>query len=206
MSGKRGPSDSSFGADERGGSLQVQVIRDEHQLSRSEVRVDASGCVRHHERADAELGPAHERRTRPDRQARPRTGARDPPSRRPARLAACRVRGRRRVRSRSPRATPECPSTRSSTRSSRPSYEAARARFRARARPSAREASAGGRGPRPRRGSSGALRDPLVVQRHDELDGVLRLIGPRASPRSRRGRSARPSSISSRTQSSISSQ
>ena len=54
MSGKRGPSASSFGPTSGDGALQVEVIRDEHEVARREVLANAAAGVRDDERAGAE--------------------------------------------------------------------------------------------------------------------------------------------------------
>ena len=54
MSGNRGPSRSSFGADERVVAQQVDVIADQHQVARRPLRVHPAAGVRHDQRPRAE--------------------------------------------------------------------------------------------------------------------------------------------------------
>ena len=100
MSGKRGPSESSFGPTSGFDALQVDVIGDQHQAAALQRQVDAAGGVGEHHGAHARAMPARARRRSPAPACSLRRDARARPSpRRPDRPAcrrpACR-RGRRR--------------------------------------------------------------------------------------------------------------
>ena len=110
--------------DERRGSLQVQVVRDEHELSRLQILANPSAGVRDDERACSEPRQnAHAERRRVRRDA-PRRDERAPSSPPPARPRTCRARGCRRGRAPSTPASPGISpygiSTASSTRSAKP--------------------------------------------------------------------------------------
>ena len=91
--------------DERRCPLQVEVIRDEHEVARREVLADAAARIRDDERARRRAARAPAPRRRPGRRGGLRRGARAPSSPRPARRRTCRARACRRARARSRRAS-----------------------------------------------------------------------------------------------------
>ena len=79
--GSAGPSESSFGPDQRIRALQVDVIGDQHQAAALELEVDAAGGVGEHHASARRASPARARRRSPAPACSLRRGARGRPSR-----------------------------------------------------------------------------------------------------------------------------
>ena len=92
MSGKRGPERVVVRADERRGALQVEVVRDEHEVSRRprSSRTPPQAFVTTSVPTPSRAEHAHAER-RPSPARAPRRGARGPSSRRPAPRRTCRA-------------------------------------------------------------------------------------------------------------------